>query len=151
MNCLRRMIFDTCLSSVLVRDWIGNVVLAPYSKSFGSLMRMASSIEIEMHKICASQLFFDEWRKFNSSKKNSRQTTPKIAAKVANQTLHLGLVCVSGLHARGQQCDAVGSVARWRHTSCWVFRIEARRMCGLLSLQAQCQSRNRCSCHALGS
>jgi hypothetical protein len=35
-------------------------VLTPHSKLFGALMRMASKAEIEMHKICANQLFFDE-------------------------------------------------------------------------------------------
>jgi hypothetical protein len=35
-------------------------VLTPHSKLFDALMRMASKAEVEMHKICASQLFFDE-------------------------------------------------------------------------------------------
>jgi hypothetical protein len=35
-------------------------MLTPHSELFGALMRMASKAEIEMHKICADQLFFDE-------------------------------------------------------------------------------------------
>jgi len=43
-----------------VRIQIQNLVLARHSKLFGALMRMESEAEIEMHKHCAKQLFFDE-------------------------------------------------------------------------------------------